>query len=89
MAAKLAQVSRRKQVLCVTHLPQLAAMADTHFCVEKGERAGRTYTQVVRLDREQRRGELARLTGGERITNAMLAGAEELLAGAEEYKEKL
>ncbi len=89
VAAKLAQVSRRKQVLCVTHLPQLAAMADTHFCVEKGERAGRTYTQVVRLDREQRRGELARLTGGERITNAMLAGAEELLAGAEEYKEKL
>jgi len=89
VAAKLAQVSRRKQVLCVTHLPQLAAMADTHFCVEKGERAGRTYTQVVRLDREQRKGELARLTGGERITAAMLAGAEELLAGAEEYKEKL
>ena len=89
VAAKLAQVSRRKQVLCVTHLPQLAAMADTHFSVEKGERKGRTYTQVVRLDREQRKGELARLTGGERVTAAMLAGAEELLAGAEEYKEKL
>jgi len=89
VAAKLAQVSRRKQVLCVTHLPQLAAMADTHFCVEKGERAGRTYTQVVRLDREQRKDELARLTGGERITPAMLAGAEELLAGAEEFKQKL
>ena len=89
VAAKLAQVSRKRQVLCVTHLPQLAAMADTHFCVEKGERGGRTYTQVVRLDREHRKGELARLTGGERITPAMLAGAEELIAGAEAYKQQL
>ena len=86
VAEKLAQVSRRKQVLCVTHLPQLAAMADTHFSVEKGERKGRTYTHVLRLDREQRKRELARLTGGERMTAAMLAGAEELLDAAEEYK---
>ena len=86
VAEKLTQVSRRKQVLCVTHLPQLAAMADAHFSVEKGERKGRTYTQVLRLDREERKRELARLTGGERMTAAMLAGAEELLAGAEEYK---
>ena len=89
VAAKLAQVSRRKQVLCVTHLPQLAAMADTHFSVEKGERDGRTYTRVARLDREQRKMELARLTGGEKITPAMLAGAEELISGAEEYKRGL
>ena len=89
VAAKLAQVSRRKQVLCVTHLPQLAAMADTHFSVEKRERDGRTYTRVARLDREQRKMELARLTGGEKITPAMLAGAEELISGAEEYKRGL
>ncbi len=89
VAAKLAQVSRKRQVLCVTHLPQLAAMADTHFSVEKGERGGRTYTQVLRLDREQRKGELARLTGGEHVTAAMLAGAEELISGAEAYKENL
>ena len=44
VAEKMARISRRKQVLCVTHLPQLAAMADTHFSVEKGERGGRTYT---------------------------------------------
>ena len=86
VAEKLAQVSRRKQVLCVTHLPQLAAMADTHFSVEKGERKGRTYTRVLRLDRERRKEELARLTGGQRVTSALLAGAEELLDAASEYR---
>lgn len=89
VAEKLAQVSRRKQVLCVTHLPQLAAMADTHFSVEKGEREGRTYTRVLRLDREQRKEELARLTGGQRMTAALLAGAGELLDAAAEYKKGL
>ncbi len=45
VAEKMARISRKKQVLCVTHLPQLAAMADTHFAVEKGETNGRTYTR--------------------------------------------
>ena len=61
-------------------------MADTHFSVEKGERDGRTFTRVLRLDREQRKRELARLTGGEHLTAAMLAGAEELLDEAEAYR---
>ena len=64
VAEKMAQVARGKQVLCVTHLPQIAAMADTHFSVQKGEREGRTYTRLERLDRSQRREELARLIGG-------------------------
>ena len=85
----MARISRKKQVLCVTHLPQLAAMADTQFSVEKGEEGGRTFTHVCLLDRAQRRQELARLTGGARLTEAMLSGAEELLAGAEEFKKSL
>lgn len=86
VAEKLADVARNKQVLCVTHLPQLAAMADVHFSVEKGEREGRTYTQVERLDRDRRREELARLTSGEHITSATLGAAGELLDSAEQYK---
>lgn len=89
VAEKMARISRRKQVLCVTHLPQLAAMADTHFSVEKGERGGRTYTEVRRLDREQRRQELARLTGGSHVSQIMLDGAEELLVQAEKFRAEL
>ncbi len=89
VAEKMARISRKKQVLCVTHLPQLAAMADTHFSVEKGERNGRTYTEVRRLDRERRRQELARLTGGSHVSQTMLDGAEELLVQAEKFRAAL
>ena len=89
VAEKMARISRQKQVLCVTHLPQLAAMADTHFSVEKGVLDGRTFTRVQELTRAQRREELARLTGGEQITQTMLEGAEELLSAADAYKKTL
>ncbi|MCI2058841.1 MAG: DNA repair protein RecN [Oscillibacter sp.] len=89
VAEKLAQVSRHKQVLCVTHLPQLAAMADTHFSVEKGERDGRTYTHVTCMNPEQRRAELARLIGGSRVTEALLRSAGELLEQAKGYRATL
>ncbi len=89
VAEKMAKISRHKQVLCVTHLPQLAAMADTHFSVEKGERDGRTFTNVQRLDREQRRHELARLTGGSHVTDTLLQSAEELLQEAETFRKTL
>ena len=79
VARKMAQVAGHKQVLCVTHLPQIAAMADTHFSVEKGERDGRTYTQVKELDRRGRQEELARLMGGGSITQAILDSARELM----------
>lgn len=83
----MAQVARRKQVLCVTHLPQIAAMADTHFSVEKGERGGRTYTHVARLDRP---GAGSRscpgLMAGSALTDALRQSAAELLSRAEEYR---
>jgi DNA repair protein RecN (Recombination protein N) len=75
-----------KQVICVTQLPQKAAMADGHFHIEKSERDGRTYTAVTPLDREGRTRELARLHGGENITLTTLASAREQLDAAEIYK---
>ena len=88
VAEKLAGVARTKQVLCVTHLPQLAAMADVHFSVEKGEKNGRTFTRVERLSRERRMEELARLTSGDHITDATRRAAGELLDSAEQFKKK-
>jgi len=89
IAEKLAQVSRHKQVLCVTHLPQLAAMADTHFSVEKEVKNDRTYTKVCQLTYEERKLELARITGGSQVSEALLASAGELLAAAETFRETI
>ncbi len=86
---KLYAVSRGKQVLCVTHLPQIAAMADSHYRILKQEHEGRTYTQVQPLSREGRREELARLHGGDNITATTLASAEEQLASSERFKARL
>ena len=80
VAEKLRSVARTKQVLCVTHLPQLAALANTHLLISKDERDGRTYTTVTPLDREGRTRELARIIGGANITDTTLKSAEEMLA---------
>ena len=80
VAEKLRSVARNKQVLCVTHLPQLAALASTHLLISKEERSGRTYTTVTPLDREGRKCELARIIGGSQITETTLKSAEEMLA---------
>jgi len=79
VAQKLKSVSKCKQVLCVTHLPQLAALADTHMLIAKEERNGRTYTTVTPLDFEGRKRELARIIGGANITEITLKSAEEML----------
>ncbi|MEG1632717.1 MAG: DNA repair protein RecN [Oscillospiraceae bacterium] len=86
---KLGRLSRRKQVICITHLPQIAAMADCHFRIEKTERGGRTYTAVTPLDRDGRTHELARLHGGANITATTLKSADEQLTSATEYKNTL
>lgn len=79
VAQKLRSVSKNKQVLCVTHLPQMAALADTHFLIAKGEKDGRTYTTVEPLDFEGRKQELARIIGGTTITQTTLQSAAEML----------
>ena len=79
VAEKLRSVAAHKQVLCVTHLPQLAALADTHLLIAKSERDGRTYTTVTPLDLEGRKRELARIIGGANITETTLKSAEEML----------
>ena len=89
VACKLAVLSSEKQVFCVTHLPQIAAMADTHFSVEKSEHDGRTFTDITVLDREGRRRELARLSGGTEPTQAMLDSAEELIEYSERFKREI
>ena len=81
VAQKLRSVAQHKQVLCVTHLPQMAALAHTHFLIAKEERQGRTYTSVTPLDAEGRKRELARIIGGEHITEITLKSAEEMLQG--------
>jgi len=79
VAEKLRSVAAHKQVLCVTHLPQLAALANTHLLIAKSERDGRTYTSVTPLDIEGRKQELARIIGGTNITETTLKSAEEML----------
>ena len=79
VAEKLRSVASHKQVLCVTHLPQLAALANTHLLIAKAEREGRTYTTVTPLDIEGRKKELARIIGGTNITETTLKSAEEML----------
>ena len=81
VAEKLRSVAVHKQVLCVTHLPQLAALANTHLLIAKSERDGRTYTSVTPLDLEGRTRELARIIGGANITETTLKSAEEMLRG--------
>jgi DNA repair protein RecN (Recombination protein N) len=82
VAGKLRDVSRRAQVLCVTHLPQVAAGAGRHFLVVKREAAGRTITAVEQLEGEARVAEMARMLGGAQVTERTLAHARELIGAA-------
>ncbi|MBI2963397.1 MAG: DNA repair protein RecN [Deltaproteobacteria bacterium] len=80
---KLAALARRRQVLCITHLPQIAAFADHHFAVEKTTVKGRTRSTARRLSAEQRREEIARMLGGVKVSAEARSHAEQLLAAAQ------
>ncbi len=86
VAEKMSCIAGNKQVICVTHLPQITAMADTHFRISKRLCDGRTFTEVTELDTDGRREELARMIGGDNIQDATLMAAEEQLKSAAEFK---
>jgi DNA repair protein RecN (Recombination protein N) len=79
VGARLQRLGERFQVLCITHLPQIAAYGSTHFQIEKAVRAGRTSTRVLRIDGPDREAEIGRMIGGAAVTSAVLAGAREML----------
>lgn len=83
---KLSIISRRHQVLCVTHLPQIAAMADNHFLIEKHSSDDSTVTEVALLDDQGRSRELARILGGASITSITLSHADEMIRTADGFK---
>jgi len=76
---KLKQLSRTKQVLCITHLPQIASFADQHYLIEKKEVSGRTKTSVRQLGQEERTKEIARMVSGAKLTETSLKHAEQML----------
>ena len=80
VAQKLKEVSTGRQVICVTHLAQLAVLADSHYLIEKSAKDGKTYTNVTPLDFDGRKYEIARITGGGEITETQLKNAEEMLS---------
>jgi DNA repair protein RecN (Recombination protein N) len=75
----IADIARHRQVLCITHLPQIAALADAHFVVDKTESRGRTHTSVKRLEQAERVEEIARMIGGIKVGDATRRAAAELL----------
>ena len=81
---KLREVSKSRQVLCVTHLAQIAAMGNCHFKISKSVKDEKTFTKVKELDHEGRKQELARIIGGTEMTKASLDYAEEMLKAGEQ-----
>jgi DNA repair protein RecN (Recombination protein N) len=79
---KLKSLSRAQQVLCITHLPQIAAFADQHFLIEKSEKRGRTQTGVRLMQSAERVEEIARMLSGANLTETSIRHAEQMLAGS-------
>ncbi|MFW5786731.1 MAG: DNA repair protein RecN [Halanaerobiales bacterium] len=86
MAEKLACIGSKRQVICITHLPQIASMSDNHFFITKKTENKRTYTQIYELDEKGKKEELARMLGGVKLTDTTLKHAREMLKMAENKK---
>lgn len=86
VSEKLGYLAQSHQVICITHLPQIAAMADSHYCIEKSEQNGKTVTDIRPLNESGALSEVARLLGGEMITDAVLENAKELKLQAQNAK---
>lgn len=89
VAEKMAVIGNKHQILCITHLPQIASIGDSHFRIEKNVRDGRTKTEVYELDRAESVKEIARLIGGVEITKSTMEAAEEMKCLAENKKAEL
>ena len=87
VSEKMRLIGKKHQVICITHLAQIAAMADTHFAIEKRTEEGRTSTSIYRLDEESSVRELARILGGAEITDTVLENAREMKMLAGRLKE--
>ena len=85
-AQRMAVLAGKRQIICITHLPQIASMADHHFLIEKTVTAGRSITNILPLDETARVSELSRLLGGTQITDNVKKNAEEMITFAKEYK---
>ena len=86
VSEKLARIAANHQVICITHLAQIAAMADRHFVIEKNVSGNRTHTEIRRLSDEETTGELARILGGTEITESVLNNANEMKELAKSWK---
>lgn len=89
MAEKLAVIGSKRQVICITHLPQIASMGDNHFYINKTAKNGKTYTNINKLDGEEKPKELARMLGGVKMTDTTLEHAEEMIKLAEKKKKEI
>jgi DNA repair protein RecN (Recombination protein N) len=89
MAEKLAKISLKRQIICITHLPQIASMADTHFLISKESKAEKTFSKIYKLNPKKQKQELARMLGGVKTTKTTLKHAQEMLKLAKDKKEAL
>ena len=85
-AGKMADLSKRHQIICITHLPQIAAMEDTHFLIEKNVTDGHTVTEIKKLGAKEITAEIARMLGGDKVTESAIKNAGEMISQAKDHK---